>query len=79
MANDPDRYAVLEKDWNMGPFYVLVDANAGYVAGDKETGTITLHRRVGPYFFENAKAAGQIVRQVTIKLVGPPVVGVTKP
>jgi hypothetical protein len=72
MANDPDRYAALEKDWNMGPFYVLVNSNNGDV-GDKGNSSVTLYRKVGPHFFANAKANDQIVRLVTITLTGPPV------
>lgn len=56
----------------MGPFFVLVDG-AGAVIGDKDRGTIELHRNVGPHFFENAKAAKQTVRFATITLVGPEV------
>jgi hypothetical protein len=74
MANDPDRYAALEeKDWNMGPFYVLVNGDTGEVIGDPPLQSVTLYRRVGPHFFENAKAANRVVRVATITLVGIPV------
>ena len=74
MANDPDRYAALDtdRDWNMGPFYVLVDANTGEVVGDGERG-VSLYRRVGPHFFTNAKSANRIVRRAIIRLIGPEV------
>lgn len=72
MTNDPHRYAALESDWNMGPFYVLVDSNTGNVSLDKETGTIHLYRKVGLEFFAKARDNSQIVRTVTITLVGPP-------
>lgn len=74
MANDPDRYAALEGDWNMGPFYVVVSADNGNLAGATEGG-VMLYRKVGPHFFGNAKANNQIVRIATIQLVGPPVIG----
>jgi len=71
MANDPDRYAALEeKDWNMGPFYVLVNGDTGAVLDD-DLGHITLYRKVGRHFFENAKIAKQTVRLATITLYGP--------
>ena len=69
MANDPDRYAALSKDWNMGPFYVLVDNNTGHVVNN-EAGIIALHRRPNQTFFDNAKASGRTVRRATIQLVG---------
>lgn len=72
MTNNPDRYAGLEKDWNMGPFYVLVNADNGDLGGVTEGG-VMLYRKVGPHFFENARANNQIVRIATIQLVGPPV------
>lgn len=75
MANDPDRYAALVKDWNMGPFYVLVDGNTGDVVGTDDAGTVVLIRRPGPHFFANAKAAGRVVRVATITLRGPEVDG----
>lgn len=74
MANDPDRYAALHKDWNMGPFYVLVDSNTGEVFAENSA-AVSLYRRVGPHFFANAKAAQKTVRLATITLVGPEVVG----
>jgi hypothetical protein len=75
MANDPDRYAALVKDWNMGPFYVLVDGNTGDVQHEREIGILDLHRasKVSAYFFEDAKAKNLIVRIATIQLVGPEV------
>ena len=38
--NDPDRYAKLDdsKNWNMGPFYVVVSADNGNIAGESEGG-----------------------------------------
>lgn len=75
MANDPNRYAATCADpWNMGPFLVLVDGNDGGILSDRSDGTITLYRanRVGPHFFENAKAKGQIIRRLTITLRGEP-------
>lgn len=76
MANDPNRYAALDKAWNMGPFYALVHADTGAVVGD---GDVSLYRRVGPHFFENAKANKLVVRVATIQLVGPPVETGEKP
>jgi hypothetical protein len=74
LANDPNRYAALdEKDWNMGPFYVLVDLNTGSVIGDPPADSITLYRKVGPHFFENAKTNKQVVRHATIQLIGKPI------
>lgn len=74
MANDPDRYAALDdKDWNMGPFYVLVDGNTGDVIGSGESGTVVLFRRPGPHFFSNAKLQNRAVRVATITLRGDPI------
>lgn len=75
MANDPNRYAALDKSWNMGPFYVLVDANTGALVGDGTTGSVVLIRKPGPHFFANAKTSGQVVRVATITLRGAPVDG----
>ena len=72
MTNDPNRYAALDdKDWNMGPFYVLVNENTGDVVGQPPLDSVTLYRKVGPHFFENAKINNQIVRLATITLYGP--------
>jgi len=59
----------------MGPFLVLVDGNTGAVGGEihEEGNGVTLYRKVGPFFFENAKRDGKVVRRVTIQLVGPEV------
>lgn len=75
MANDPNRYAALVKDWNMGPFYVLVDGNTGNVQRDHELGIIDLHRanKIGSLFFEDAKKNNLIVRIATIQLIGEPI------
>lgn len=73
MADDPNRYAALDdsKDWNMGPFYVLVNGNTGQVVCE-EDGAIHLYRaaRVGPVFVENHRRQGRVVRYATLQLVG---------
>jgi hypothetical protein len=76
MANDPDRYKPLCEDWNMGPFYVLVDGNTGDVLGDNDAGavrSVILYRTVGQHFFDNAKANKHVIRRATIQLVGEPI------
>jgi hypothetical protein len=76
MANDPDRYKPLVLDWNMGPFFVRIDASTGDVECSQLTdkkGDVILYRNVGPHFFANAKADGKIVRRATIQIVGPEV------
>lgn len=58
----------------MGPFFVLVDGSTGALVGTRESdSSLTLYRHVGPHFFDNAKNGNQIVRRVTITLVGDPV------
>lgn len=74
MTIDADRYAALEGDWNMGPFYVVVSADNGEIAGASEGG-VMLYRKVGPHFFSNAKARNQIVRLATVTLIGKAVEG----
>lgn len=75
MANDPDKYGALTKDWNLGPFFALVDSNTGALVGDGTTGSVVLIRKPGPHFFANAKTSGQVVRVATITLRGAPVDG----